>query len=181
MTPGVFIALTGRPGIGKTTAVTRVTESLKREGIKVGGIYTNEVRQQGVRVGFDVVDILTGKTTTLARVGHAPGPRVGRYVVYVDEFETHGVKAIEEAIENCMVVVVDEIGPMELKSIRFTNVIEKLLNLDKPVVVTVHLKSQDPIVARVKAKAGGNLIVLDERNRDNVVGLVVDKIKQALG
>ena len=178
---GLFIALTGRPGVGKTTAVMRITDTLRQTGVKVGGIFTREVRHGGARIGFDIIDILTGEESILARVGQKQGPRVGKYIVYVSELESKGVKAIEQAVKTCDVVVVDEIGPMELKSSLFVKAVENLLQIDKPVVVTVHLKARDPLVTRVKARAGLDLITLDERNRDAVVGLVVDKIRTALG
>ncbi|HID04569.1 MAG TPA: NTPase [Candidatus Caldiarchaeum subterraneum] len=178
---GVFIALTGRPGVGKTTAVMRVADALKPQGVKVGGIYTKEVRRGGARVGFDVIDILTGESSILARVGSTGGPRVGKYVVYVEELESKGVKAIERALETCDVVVVDEIGPMELKSSLFVKTVERLMHVDKPVVATVHLKARDPLVVRVKARAGKDLITLDENNRDSTVELIVNRIRAALG
>ncbi|MEN3037520.1 MAG: nucleoside-triphosphatase, partial [Candidatus Methanosuratincola petrocarbonis] len=61
--------LTGFPGIGKTTAVLRVADLLGREGFAVGGMITREVRggAGGARVGFEVLDLSTGKRGWLAR------------------------------------------------------------------------------------------------------------------
>lgn len=110
------VLLTGRPGCGKTTVIRRTVELLGPSGC--AGFYTEEVRQRGRRVGFDVVT-LDGKRGALARVG-ATRPRVGRYGVDLASFERLGVSALETGLEDrAPVLVVDEIGKMELFSSRF--------------------------------------------------------------
>jgi len=47
--------LTGRPGIGKTTVLLRIVEKLKKEGLKVDGLISREVREDGARVGFKII------------------------------------------------------------------------------------------------------------------------------
>ena len=44
------ILLTGRPGIGKTTVIMRLAESLQQ--LQVKGFYTEEIRESGRRKGF---------------------------------------------------------------------------------------------------------------------------------
>jgi nucleoside-triphosphatase len=41
--------ITGPPGSGKTTAIVKVAEILASRGVAVGGFYTREVREGGVR------------------------------------------------------------------------------------------------------------------------------------
>ena len=48
------LLLTGSPGVGKTTMLLRVVESLKAKGYGVGGMISREVRSDGARVGFEV-------------------------------------------------------------------------------------------------------------------------------
>nr|XP_019568452.1 PREDICTED: cancer-related nucleoside-triphosphatase isoform X2 [Rhinolophus sinicus] len=85
------VFLTGSPGVGKTTLIQKASEVLKSSGIPVDGFYTEEVRQGGRRIGFDVVT-LSGLRGPLSRVGSEPLPgrrecRVGQYVVDVTSFE----------------------------------------------------------------------------------------------
>ena len=40
-----IIALSGAPGVGKTTAVIRVARALKERGVKVGGIVSRAKNQ----------------------------------------------------------------------------------------------------------------------------------------
>lgn len=55
-------------GVGKTTLIRKLCEALKTKGLPVTGFYTQECRQNGTRIGFDVVT-LDGHRAPLARVG----------------------------------------------------------------------------------------------------------------
>uniref|UniRef100_G3UAD9 Nucleoside-triphosphatase, cancer-related n=1 Tax=Loxodonta africana TaxID=9785 RepID=G3UAD9_LOXAF len=86
------VFLTGPPGrVGKTTLIRKASEALKSSGVPVDGFYTEEVRQGGRRIGFDVVT-LSGARGPLSRIGSEPLPgkreyRVGQYVVDLASFE----------------------------------------------------------------------------------------------
>ncbi|XP_073735145.1 cancer-related nucleoside-triphosphatase isoform X2 [Callorhinus ursinus] len=85
------VFLTGPPGVGKTTLIQKASEVLKSSGVPVDGFYTEEVRQGGRRIGFDVVT-LSGMRGVLSRIGSEPPPgkreyRVGQYVVDLTSFE----------------------------------------------------------------------------------------------
>ncbi|XP_022408834.1 cancer-related nucleoside-triphosphatase isoform X2 [Delphinapterus leucas] len=85
------VFLTGPPGVGKTTLIQKASEVLKSSGVPVDGFYTEEVRQGGRRIGFDVVT-LSGARGPLSRIGSElpPGKReccVGQYVVDLTSFE----------------------------------------------------------------------------------------------
>ena len=56
-------------GVGKTTLIQKATEVLKSSGVPVDGFYTEEVRQGGRRIGFDVVT-LSGIRGPLSRIGY---------------------------------------------------------------------------------------------------------------
>ena len=56
-------------GVGKTTLIQKATEVLKSSGVPVDGFYTEEVRQGGRRIGFDVVT-LSGMRGPLSRIGY---------------------------------------------------------------------------------------------------------------
>ena len=54
-------------GVGKTTLVKKCCDLLKESGISIQGFYTEEIREQRKRVGFDVIT-LDGQHAALARV-----------------------------------------------------------------------------------------------------------------
>lgn len=141
------IGVTGHPGVGKTTLVLQVVE---RVPLKCGGMVTKEIRKVGRRVGFSVHDILTGKEGVLAHVHLERGPKLGRYRVNLKDLDEVGAAAIERALKECELVVVDEVGPMELFSPRFIRAVERALEADKHLLVTVHRASNHHLAYRIR-------------------------------
>jgi nucleoside-triphosphatase len=157
------ILLTGRPGCGKTTVIKRAVELIGSD--LCAGFYTEEVREKGRRVGFDVVT-LDGRRGPLARVG-ARGPKVSRYGVDLASFEELGVQTLERALEaGARVLVVDEIGKMELYSERFTALVDRLLGPsgDRAVLGTV-LAGRHPKVDGLRHLKGLRIIEVGPANR----------------
>ncbi|MFN3804258.1 MAG: NTPase [Pyrobaculum sp.] len=125
-----LLGISGMPGVGKTTLVAKVVELARP---KVCGFLTFEVREGGVRVGFDVVDISTGQRSPLARVG-VGHPSVGRYVVHLD-----ACRAIESALRQpCGLLVVDEVGAMEFKCPNFSQIFRETIATRDAILATVH-------------------------------------------
>ncbi|KAI8514603.1 hypothetical protein Bbelb_071940 [Branchiostoma belcheri] len=86
------VLLTGPPGIGKTTLTQKACEVLQKDGVRVQGFYTEEVRTGGRRQGFDIIT-LDGQRGPLARVCQQSGDqgrrreyRVGQYLVNLPSF-----------------------------------------------------------------------------------------------
>ena len=141
------ILLTGRPGVGKTTLVNRVHEHYSKNGFKIEGLTTREVREDNVRMGFMITDLSSGQEGWLAKKDVGTGPRVGSYVVVSHDLENIGVAALERSMSGAAdLVIVDEIGPMEMTSTLFRTNISKILNGNKAVVATVKFGSRYPEV-----------------------------------
>ena len=119
--------ITGKPGVGKTTLVQKI---IKRMGsVNMAGFYTSEIRCSGSRLGFELQG-LNGGCRTLAHVGIHSRHRVGRYGVDTLGFEVFlaTLDLLNPAVE---LIVIDEIGKMELFSNRFRNLVCAALNADK--------------------------------------------------
>ncbi len=162
------MAVTGRPGIGKTTLCMKVFKALK----DVEGFVTLEVREKGRRIGFKLHDLKSGEELWLAKVGEGY-PRVGKYVVFLENLDRFAGKISD--YDGCLIVI-DEVGPMELKSDNFVRAMERLIESDKNLLVTVHYKSKHPLVERIKREF--ELYVIDERNRDDVANEIINKFKR---
>lgn len=148
------LLLTGRPGVGKTTLVNRVYEHYSKNGFKIEGLTTREVREGGARTGFMITDLSSGQEGWLAKKDSGTGPRVGSYVVASYDLEKIGVTALERSMSGAAdLVIVDEIGPMEMTSILFRNNISKILNGNKAVVATVKFGSRYPEVENTWQKS----------------------------
>jgi len=164
------VGVTGNPGVGKTTLVLRVVEGVP---LKCGGMVTLEIRKVGRRVGFSVRDILTGKEGVLAHLHLTQGPRMGRYRINLKDLDEVGAAAIERALEEADLVVVDEVGPMELHSPRFIRAVERALEADKHLLVTVHRRSNHHLAYLVRHRVD-RYIRLTVSNRERMIQEVID-------
>lgn len=143
------IAITGRPGCGKTTLIRRVVEALQGR-LSIGGIYTEEVREGRARKGFAIIDIATGRRGVLAHIDLEAGPRVGKYRVNLKDIEELAVPAIREALETKGLLVIDEIAPMELASSEFVKIVKEALKSEKHLLFAVQQRSSHPLAVRIR-------------------------------
>jgi nucleoside-triphosphatase len=157
------VLLEGRPGAGKTTVAARLAELLKGRGVRAAGFFTREIREGGRRVGFEI-ETLDGERETLAHVKLPGPPRVGRYGVDIEAFERVALPALSRRPE---VVLVDELGKMELASERFREAITGLLERPVPFVATVH-SHRHPFTDRLKRRPGVEVIPVTKRTRDRL-------------
>lgn len=170
------LLLTGSPGVGKTTVLIKTVNMLKERGVSVGGMISREVRENGFRVGFEILDFVGGRHGWLSHISQENGPRIGKYRVNIFDLDNVGVAAIYEAIETCDVVAIDEIGPMELFSKPFKNAVEKALLSTKPVLAVVHARAKDPLIARAKQIAEREIYAVSLANRNQLPQELVMKI-----
>lgn len=153
--------LTGRPGAGKTTCLLGALDLL---GVPAGGFVTEEMRERGTRVGF-ALRTLDGRRATLAHVNRTGPPRVGKYGVDVDALERVGVPAIRAAIREGRLVVIDEIGKMEMASGAFRQAVEEVLRSRATLVGTI-LMAPHPWADRIKGDRAVRLIEVTPANRE---------------
>ncbi len=171
-----LLLLTGRPGIGKTTAVRRALERLR---IPVAGFYTEEVREKGRRIGFKVVS-LDGEEGWLARVG-GRGPRVGRYAVDVRSFDAVAIPALDPLRHpEARLWVIDEVGRMEIFSWRFRKAVEALLQDPRPLLATIPLKELR-LTRRLRRHPLATVWEVTEANRDELPDRIVEWVEMVVG
>ncbi len=173
--------ITGDPGSGKTTAVSRIILSIKTRGYTVGGMLTREIRSHGERLGFMLVDLGTEESASLASSERKLGPKVGKYHVDLNSLATLGVKALKHASEFSDLIVCDEVGPMELFSPEFRKaVIESILNSSKPCLCVVHKRLADTLIDQLKASIEAKIFDVTFENREEIPTLVSEEILDLL-
>ncbi len=169
---GTALLITGAPGIGKTTLIRAVIAGLP---LSAGGFLTEEIRQGNQRVGFRV-RALDGRDGILAHAKAVRGPRVGRYHVDVSTFEAVGVAALETATCEADLIVVDEIGKMELCCPRFVPALEAALDSRKPLLGTI-LQAPHPWTDALKRRPAVEVYRLTERNRQDLQDALLARLR----
>jgi nucleoside-triphosphatase len=151
--------LTGAPGSGKTSVLKEVLSKLEESA---GGFYTEEIREGGVRQGFRIVT-LDGKEAILAHI-NTPSPlRVSKYGVSIAGLDEVAVPTIRKAIEECDIVVIDEVGKMELYSPSFREAVSEAIESGKRVLGTIMLKPH-PFADKLKRHPSVELLPVSRAN-----------------
>jgi nucleoside-triphosphatase len=164
------VLVTGYPGVGKTTLIKRIRGTLRL----AGGFYTEEIREGKTRTGFKVITF-EGKEGLLAHKGIISPYRVGKYGINIKDLEEIGVKSILQAVDDkrCSVVVIDEIGKMELFSPRFQDAVAKALDSPKRILATAPINSGH-FIKRIKLRSDVATITVDISNRDSLPDQIIE-------
>jgi nucleoside-triphosphatase len=160
--------LTGEPGCGKTTIIK---EALAKTNKSAGGFYTQEMRTKGVRQGFEIVT-LDGKSAILAHTDVRSSYKVSKYGVDIESMDKLAVAALKEAIQSKDIVVIDEIGKMELFSKSFKDTVLQALESGKKILGTIMLAS-NPWADKIKKRPEVEIIRVTRSNRNQVVEKVL--------
>lgn len=163
--------LTGLPGIGKTTIIKKVIEKL---GKSACGFFTTEIKVGEARVGFSV-QTLFGMEGVLAHKEFRSKYRVGSYGVAVTGFEKIVSRELERCLRGKSIIVIDEIGKMELFSRRFQELVLACLDAPNPVLGTI-MRGYHPYVEKVKAREDVKIFEVTKQNRNQLVDLLVKEL-----
>jgi nucleoside-triphosphatase len=177
---GVIWLVTGPPGVGKSTLVSKVILRLKSAGVIVGGCTTFERRSKGARVGFDVLDLSSERKGELASLDSKLGPRVGRYRVNLTDLAEIGAVGLNTAANSSELIVIDEVGPMELVSPEFRRAVRKCIESGKPILAVVHERLEDDLLSELRTKAQ-LIATLSVENRDTTAEELGSTLLAAVG
>ena len=164
------VLLTGVPGVGKTTVVMKLAGLIDR----ASGFITAEIRVRGRRTGF-LIKTLDGREAVLAKRAATGGPRVGPYAVYLDGLDTIAVPAIDAGIQTSCVILIDEIGKMEVKSAAFRAAVTRALESGRDVVATLGV-SGGPFMKSVRERPDISLVEVTRENRDGLPARLAELI-----
>lgn len=170
-----WLLLTGRPGAGKTTAIL---EAVKGLDIRIGGFYTEEIRNGASRTGFRLTTF-DGREVVLAHADFPGSPRVGRYGVHLNAMKDVAAPAVCRAIESADLIVVDEIGKMELLCQEFVDALGLASQSTKPLLGTI-LSAPHPIADGFKASPFVRIRVVRPETRHIVLAELQDWLRGTL-
>jgi len=163
------LLLTGQPGTGKTALIK---EALARTKLKGGGFYTQEIRTRDIRQGFRIIT-LDGQEAILAHVGISSSYQVSKYQVDTDALDRVGVSAVRRAVQGFDLIVIDEIGKMELISPQFKEAVTQAINSGKKVLGTIMLNPH-PFADEIKRRPEVETLLVTRDNRPQVTKKVLN-------
>jgi nucleoside-triphosphatase len=161
--------ITGKSGVGKTTLVQKIIKQMG--SVNMAGSYTSEIRGTGSCLGFKLLG-LNGGYHTLAHMQINSRHRVGRYGVDKDGFEKFLV-TLDLLNPEVELIVIDEIGKIELFSNCFRNLVCDALNADKQVIATIALKGND-FIREIKQRLDIHLLEVTHANRACLLKAIVE-------
>lgn len=177
--PNNFL-ITGEPGSGKTSIVKRSISILRKKELVPGGVYCPEIRDEGIRKGFKIVNVMNDNSRILAHVNQEDGPKVSKYRVNVSNIDEISKKSIELALEKADFIVIDEIAPMEVYSEEFKKIVKKALDSLKPVIAVIHMRSKSGFIGEVKNRSDIQTFQVNPENRDRLPNIIARYILNSL-
>lgn len=157
------IFVSGKPGCGKTTLIKEIISELN---LDAGGFYTSEIREDGKRLGFEIRD-LDGEKGLLAHKDFKSPYRVGSYKVNIKDLEEIGVNSILRAIKEDKLIVIDEVGKMEMKSLKFKQALVAALDSKNKVLGTIKL-FPDSFTDKIRKRKDVKIFYLTKENKERI-------------
>ena len=155
------ILITGYPRVGKTTLIKRLVEST---GKKVVGFVTSEIKEHNRRRGFSIESFSGLKLLLASKENTQSKYHVASYGVYLENIDTivDQIK-LDLTTTDYELIVLDEIGKMELFSLKFKTFVERCLE-QNCVLGTIMLKDNN-FTNKIKNRSDTVVYQLTEKNR----------------
>jgi nucleoside-triphosphatase THEP1 len=168
------ILITGPPRSGKSTLISTVVSQLSRIGYVISGFFTPEVRLNQNRIGFDIKDIKSGKNFTLSRIGNLKSSyQVGKYQVDIASFEEYLADNLNVEEGDSDLLVIDEIGKMELGSKVFIDLLYHWFQSEMNIVASIGQNLHHPVVNCIHHREHVLEYSINVENRDIILDTIL--------
>jgi len=165
--------VTGAVGEGKTAWLVKLTGLMKERGISTGGILALRIMEEGKTTGYDITDISSGSRTPFLRQTGDATVGVERFTMDEAGFRA-GQRALDPSVNRTMdVVIIDEVGPLELRGQGWSDRIIGLLNETRAILILAVRKN---LTEDVKEKFGITTAGITDVTNGDVVRFA-DEIK----
>ncbi len=177
------IGITGLPNVGKTATLAAICRKLERDDFVVGGMITRAYRPPpgDERIGFYVENWETGEKEVFSSKEFDTKFKTetddGVYYVDTDPLDRIGVKSILDSIEDeeVDIIIIDEVGKMEMHSEAFNAAVKKALDCPKPIIMTLHKKSRNPLLQDLRRRDDVRILEVTAVNK-NLLPYKIEKL-----
>jgi len=172
------IGITGLPRSGKSAVLDKVVSMIieerkadsrgrRRMNVDniIGGMRTEAIIEDGERVGYACVDILSGDRGVMAHREIDSRNRILGFGIDPSELDKVAVPAIQNAVGNCEILVIDEVGKFSVESEGFVAAVRGALEYDMPTLLTLHKKSRHPLLQDIRRRDDGRILEVTPVNR----------------
>lgn len=160
------VILTGLSDSGKSTVCRRVIERANEAGMRVGGVLT-EKTTSGKERTLHVRDLNDNMVILLARTNWTQnGPQHGAFT-FSNEGIFLGIKAIGRGV-SADLLIVDEIGPLELKGRGFFPILH-LVRKARQCIIVIRPQIVDIFREKLKLDDSYRVIEVTGENRNELV------------
>ncbi len=166
MVNNIKIGITGLPGSGKTYTLKRVIEMLSKDNLRIGGMMDEKETDGRHETGLTVCDLMTGERLEFACPGTESKVMSGNLGVDLSLFESVSIEAIKNACNDCDIIVIDEVGKVEVESQAFVDAVKEALDVDKPMIITLHKKSRNPLLQDIRRRDDVRILEVTPTNRN---------------
>ena len=170
------IFLTGRVKSGKSTVLRKVLAELKP--CRIGGFFTEAVIENSQTVGYQIRSV-SNQSMIFARANSQGEYQIGGFGIFPEVFESLGVRILESALESSQLILMDEIGVMEVGAPKFKESILRCLNSNIVVSGAIKYKS-NTFLDTIRNRPDLELLYVNESNRDSLPQLVIKQIRSAI-
>lgn len=176
------LLLTGAPRSGKSSLIRKLAESLPSAS---AGILTVERRgPDRKRIGFDLQAVWCRpgrplqvvEQAPLARLGHPSAFRVGRYGVEPAALDL-AVRALDSAMHEGLLVLIDEIGPLQICSPAFREAVDRALD-GRCSLLGALSAQEEPYLAAIRQRPGVRLLEVTRQNRAHLADGLLPWLRQ---
>ncbi|MGB5910719.1 MAG: NTPase [Promethearchaeia archaeon] len=172
------ILITGPPRCGKSTLISKLIEFYSKKNFKIKGFLTPEVREKSRRIGFDIAEISSDIRFPFARIGDSKSKyKLGKYSVFIDEFEKVISNLENLDFEQVDLMIIDEIGKMELFSKKFQNFIINIFQGESNIIATIGKNIKHPYNKKLFNLPNLYKYDLSFQNQQEIYQQIIDLIK----
>ena len=159
------LILTGETNSGKTSTLIRIIEECKKNHIKAAGILSIPIIKNKKKYQILAKDIVSEKEQLLATMENIPSQlKTGLYFFHKETFEWCS-EIIKDNLE-ADVIIIDEIGRLELKKEGFFDIFDFIINNFEGVfIITVKKKLLNEVIREFKLQKS----TLKETGKDKYV------------